>query len=531
MTAPHVPNKPPPVESPAQIVFTQEEIQQLLDNLDKFSPEEVQEIHLLIEELDRREERSKVYHDLIAFCQHMMPEYLVGAHHRHLAKLLMDIAFGEETRLTVSIAPRHGKSQMVSIFFIAWYLGQFPDHKVMLVSHTTDLAVDFGRKVRNLIATAAYQEIFPNTQLAVDSKSAGRWNTTAGGEFFAAGVGSSIAGRGAHLLVVDDAHSEQDVLNGNFEVFAKAYEWFTFGARTRLMPGGRVVIVGTRWHMDDLIGRVIKDMAKNDKADQYTVVEFPAMIEKTLPDGKVSRKALWPEFFDMDALTATKNSMPLFQWNAQFQQNPTAEEGAIVRREWWGLWMKDDPPECEYIIMTLDAASETHNRADFTAITTWGVFLNQETDAYNIILLNAVKERYEFHELKEKSLKEYKHWEPDSFIVEKKSAGTPLYQELRRMGIPASEYTPHRGTGDKMARLNSVSDIVRSGLCWVPATRWAEELVDEIASFPFGSHDDLLDCSVMAMMRFRSGGFVRLPTDLAEEQQYWGKKKAVGYAW
>lgn len=520
---------------PPHVVFTDEEVQYMLDNIEQFSESELGEISELVDELNRRNYIETVYNDLIAFCQHIMPEYVVGAHHRHLARLLMDVAFGRESRLTVSIAPRHGKSQIVSIFFIAWYLGQFPDHKVMLVSHTTDLAVDFGRKVRNLLGSKAYQEIFPDTQLAPDSKSAGRWNTTAGGEFFAAGVGSSIAGRGAHLLVVDDAHSEQDVLNGNMEVFAKAYEWFTFGARTRLMPGGRVVIVGTRWSKEDLIGRVVQDMGKNEKADQYTVVEFPAMIEKEVEkeDGskEVITRALWPEFFDMDALTLTKNSMPLFQWNSQFQQNPTSEEGAIVKREWWNLWMKDDPPDCEFIIMTLDAASETHNRADFTAITTWGVFFNTETDAHNIVLLNAIKERYEFHELKAKALEQYKEWEPDSFIVEKKSAGTPLYQELRRMGVPAAEYTPHRGSGDKMARLNSVSDIIKSGLVWVPPARWAEELVDEIAAFPFGSNDDLLDCSVMALMRFRSGGFIRLPSDMQDEPQYWGKKKAVGYAW
>lgn len=512
--------------------ISEEELTYLLENIDEFPESELAEIDLLLEELERREYVSEAYNNLIAFCIHMMPDYLVGSHHKHLAKLLMDIASGKEDRLTVSIAPRHGKSQMVSIFFIAWYLGHFPDHKVMLVSHTTDLAVDWGRKVRNLIASDLYQQIFPGTAIASDSKSAGRWNTTAGGEFYAAGVGSSIAGRGAHLLVVDDAHSEQDVLSGNFEVFDKAYNWFTYGARTRLMPGGKVAIVGTRWHQDDLIGRVIKDMAKNEGADQYKVVEFPAILETTDADGKITEKALWPEFFDLKALAKTKASMPVFQWNAQYQQNPTAEEGALVKREWWGLWLKDDPPKCEYIIMTLDAAAEAHNRADFTAITTWGVFFNEEADAYNIILLNSVKMRVEFPELKMLAKEQYDLYEPDSFIVEKKSSGVALYQEMRRTGMCISEYTPSRGTANnpnnKMARLNSVTDIVKSGLCWVPQTRWAEELVDEVASFPFGSNDDLVDCTIMALMRFRQGGFLRLPTDEEEEQRYF-KRRVGGY--
>ena len=154
----------------------------------------------------------------------------------------------------VNIPPRHGKSQLVSIFFPAWFLGRNPNKKVMMVSHTTDLAVDFGRKVRNLISTESYKAIFPNVTLAIDSKSAGRWNTNFGGEYYACGIGSALAGRGADLLLVDDPHSEQDVINGNFSTFEKVYEWFTFGARTRLMPGGRVAIIQTRWHMDDLTG-------------------------------------------------------------------------------------------------------------------------------------------------------------------------------------------------------------------------------------------------------------------------------------
>jgi|TARA_R110002110_G_scaffold378281_1_gene588730 predicted phage terminase large subunit-like protein len=281
--------------------------------------------------------------------------------------------------------------------------------------------------------------------------------------------------------------------------------------------------------MDDLTGRVVKDMAQNERSDQFQVVEFPAILEFADPETKeVIEKPLWPEFFDLEALMRTKASMPTFQWNAQYQQQPTAEEAALVKREWWNLWMSEEPPSCEYIIMSLDAAAEKHNRADYTALTTWGVFYNEEESAYNIILLNSIKKRIEFPELKELAMEEYSDWEPDSFIVEKKSSGVALYQEMRRMGLPVSEYTPHRGSGDKLARLNSVSDIVASGLCWVPQTRWAEELVEEIAGFPFMSNDDLVDSTVMALMRFRQGGFIRLPTDEPEEQRYF-KRRSSGY--
>src|SRR5210317_1475423 len=506
--------------------FTEEEIQVMLDNLDEYTPDEVLEIDKLVDELDNRKKNKLAYDDLIEFCKAMQSDYIVGKHHRILADMLMAIEQGDKDRICVNIPPRHGKSQLVSIFFPAWFLGRNPGKKVMMVSHTTDLAVDFGRKVRNLISTAEYQSIFPNVHLATDSKSAGRWNTNMGGEYYACGIGSSIAGRGAHLLLVDDPHSEQDVLSGNFDVFDKAYEWFTYGARTRLMPGGRVAIIQTRWHLDDLTGRVTRDMAHNEQADQYEVVEFPAILEvESNETKKIVEKPLWPEFFNLDALLRTKASMPLFQWNAQFQQKPTAEEAAIVKREWWQTWMHEQPPSCEYIIMSLDAAAERHNRADYTALTTWGVFLNEETNAYNIILLNSIKQRMEFPELKQLAMEEYMDWEPDSFIVEKKSSGVALYQEMRRMGLPVQEYTPHRGSGDKLARLNSVAEIIASGMAWVPSTRWADELVEEIAGFPFMSNDDLVDSTVMALLRFRQGGFIRLPTDEWEDDAPYYRKR------
>lgn len=501
------------------------ELNFLLNNLDQFEITDQEEIEAVIEEIESRKSSAACRDDLIEFCKKMQPDYKVGRHHRKLAELLTAIAEGDTTRVCVNMPPRHGKSQLVSIYFPAWFLGRHPDKKVLMVSHTTDLAVDFGRKVRNLIDSPEYKKIFPTVSLAADNKSAGRWNTNLGGEYFACGVGSALAGRGADLLLVDDPHNEQDIINGNFDVFEKAYEWFTYGARTRLMPGGRVAIVQTRWHQDDLTGRVVRDMLNNDEADQYNVVEFPAIFNENTPE----ERALWPEQYGLQALRQTKASMPVFQWNAQYQQNPTAEEASVIKRDWWNIWKGERAPQCEYIIMSLDAAAETNNRADFTALTTWGVFLNEETDAYNIILLNSIKKRVEFPDLKDLALNEWREWQPDSFIVEKKSAGTALYQELRRTGMPVQEYTPHRGSGDKLARLNSVADIVKSGLCWIPETRWGEEVVEEIAGFPFMSHDDLVDSTTMALMRFRQGGFIRLPTDEPDDIKMFKQRRKAYY--
>lgn len=423
-----------------------------------------------------------------------------------------------------TLVPTHN-SLLISTLFPAWYLGRNPGHQVLLVSHTADLAVDFGRKVRNLIATDAYREIFPTVHLSADSKSAGRWNTNAGGMFYATGVGSALAGRGAHLLLIDDPHNEQDIINGNYTVFDQAYEWYTYGARTRLMPGGAVCVVATRWHTEDLIGRLIRDGAKNPEADQFEVFEFPAILN----EGTDNEKALWPQFFDLPALKRTKASMPAFQWNAQYQQNPTSEEAAVIPREKWQRWKKDLPPDCEYIMMALDAAAEAHNRADYTALVVMGVFFNEETSRNELIVLDSIKKRMEFPELKVFAMEKYKEWQPDAFIVEKKSSGTPLYQEMRRTGVLVQEFTPHRGTGDKLARLNAVADIVLSGLVWVPETRWAEELVEEVAAFPFGRNDDLVDCVSMLLSRHRQGGFLRLPTDERDEERYFKAHRGGRY--
>ena len=491
--------------------LTVPEIQTLMANIGKLTPAEQEQLMSVVEELERRKHAKACRDDLLAFCQHMDPTYIVATHHKKLAELLTNIAYGHKDRIAVSIPPRHGKSHQISTLFPAWFLGKFPDKKVLMVSHTGDLAVDFGRKVRNIIADPKYASVFPGISLAQDSKSAGRWSTNRGGEYYACGVGAALAGRGADLLLVDDPHSEQDLLAGNFEELEKTYQWFAFGARTRLMSGGRIAVVHTRWHQDDLIGHLVKDGANNPKADQYEVFEFPAMLETAS-----GLKALWPEKFDLEALERTKASMPAYQWNAQYMQNPTGEQGAIIQRDWWRPWKRDAAPQCEYLIMVLDAAAEKNNRADYTALLTFGVFSDDELTKGepHIILLNAIKVRVEFPELKDLAIREWKDWEPDSFIVEKKSSGTPLYQELRRLGIPVQEFTPHRGTGDKVARINAVADVIRSGMVWYPeGRRWAEDVIEECVAFPFGSNDDQVDCVSMALARFRQGGFIGLPSD------------------
>ena len=478
------------------------------------------------------------------FIHHVYPDYMVGAHHRRLAKIFEEIAEGKKKRVVVNIAPRHGKSEMISYLAPAWFLGKYPHKKVIMASHTADLAIGFGRRVRNLVGSEAYKDVFPQVSLQADSKSASRWGTNFNGEYFAIGVGGALAGRGADLFIIDDPHSEQDAKQGRADVFLPAWEWFQSGPIQRLMPGGAIIVVMTRWSKLDLTGQILNQMIKNEDAEEWEVVEFPAILEKERQieykvvdeDGveAVEIKTekyevpLWPEFWKIEELQAKRAVIDIRYWNAQYLQNPTSEEGALIKREWWKIWDKERPPECEFIIMALDAAQETNNRADYNSLTTWGVFYNEEVDNYNIILLNAIKERLEFPELKTLALKEYKEWEPDSFIVEKKSNGAALYQEMRRMGIPLGEFTPGKGQ-DKISRVNAVSDLFRSGIVWAPDRRWAKEVIEECNDFPSGTNDDQVDSTTLALFRFRQGGFIKLPNDEPYEDTTRSYRRKAAY--
>ena len=472
-----------------------------------------------LEELKRRELSQQRF---MKFVDRVWPTFIGGKHHSRMAAAFERVARGESKRVIINMPPRHTKSEFASYLLPAWFLGNFPGKKVIQTSHTAELAVGFGRKVRNLVDTDVYREIFPDLSLQSDSKAAGRWNTSKGGDYFAIGVGGAVTGKGADLLIIDDPHSEQEaaMAASNPEVYDKVYEWYTSGPRQRLQPGGAIVIVMTRWAQRDLTGQVVKAAAQRGGED-WEIIEFPAI----LPSGK----PLWPEFWSLGELQALQEELPNSKWQAQYQQNPVGNESAIIKRDWWQWWENDDPPPCDYILQSWDTAFEKNQRADYSAGTTWGVWYNEEdNNSPNLILLDSYKKRVEWVELKRDVLEWYNQWEPDSMIVEKKASGAPLIYELRSMGVPVQEYTPSRGQ-DKIARLNSVSDIIASGKVWVPRTRWAEELVDEIAAFPSGEHDDLVDATTLALMRFRQGGFLRLPLDEPEDIRYFRSSNRERY--
>jgi predicted phage terminase large subunit-like protein len=773
-------------------------------------------------------EREKCQTSFMAYVKKMWPGFVHGRHHAVMAKKFEEIASGKLKRLIINLGPRHTKSEFASYLFPSWFLGKYPAKKVIQASNTADLAVNFGRKVRNLVGSEEYAKVFPGVTLRADSKSAGRWGTSHNGEYNALGVGGTMTGKGADLLIIDDPHSEQEaaLAVGNPQVFDSVFEWYTSGPRQRLQPGGAIVVVmcmtgdtrvlmasgqqkllrdirpgdlvatfdkgrlstskinnwqsngldkvykvqtqsgiilranerhpflvlnegvcewtrlrqlqvgdelvatkvavdrheqkinqgfvghalqklattvkilmhriglwgimasgnsldalrkgaiaqseqkvcarhtttkhdglkvteakitrqntdapnaskvvtesplnsmrrwlrsattdamfavknlrlktlahtgaascalttattqekcedyfattatlqsdmarrqafskelrrisdfttdpivsitpcgleevfdvevdrtenfiangvvshNTRWSKSDLTGRILKNAGELGKEDEWEVIELPAIMPSGAP--------LWPEFWSLKELEALREELPPAKWNAQYQQNPTAEEGALIKRDWWQVWEAEDPPRCEFIIQSWDTAFTKKERSDYSACTTWGVFhKNEDPEDVNIILLDALQKRMEFPELKDKALEHYKEWEPDAFIVEAKAAGAPLVYELRKLGIPVSEYTPSRGTraapNDKISRVNSVTDLFRSGKIWAPDTRWAREVVEQCAAFPNSDHDDLVDSTVQALLRFRQGGFLRLDTDERDDPVHFRRK-------
>lgn len=495
-------------------------IDAITEKISKLPINEQEAFFAELAEYENSLKREKAQGDFGAFVKEMWPGFIDGRHHKVMAKKFEEIAEGKIKRLIINMPPRHTKSEFASFLLPAWFLGRYPGKKIIQTSNTAELAVGFGRKVRNLVDSDVYSKIFPNVNLRSDSKAAGRWSTNANGEYFAIGVGGTVTGKGADLLIIDDPHSEQEaaLAASDPSVFDKVYEWYTSGPRQRLQPGGSIVVVMTRWAKRDLTGKILQSMIDKD-GETWEVISFPAI----LPSGN----PLWPEFWSLEELLALQLELPSSKWNAQYQQSPTSEEGAIVKREWWKEWKGDNPPRCEFIIQSWDTAFTKNERSDYSACTTWGVFyLNENEKDPNVILLDAFKRRMEFPELKEKAFNHYKEWEPDAFIVEAKASGAPLIYELRAMGIPVSEFTPSRGN-DKMVRINSVSDLFASGKVWAPATRWADELIEEMAAFPNSDHDDLVDSSTQALIRFRKGGFLRLQTD--EEDEPFNHKRKMAY--
>jgi predicted phage terminase large subunit-like protein len=500
-------------------------VSSLLRDLHKLPRKEKAQLLDAIEALERKRYLRSCREDFLVFCKHVYPNWKEGPHHRFLKPILHNILTGDERRLTVSMPPRFGKSETIAYLFVAWYLGHNPTHHIMMVTHTAALSADFGRKVRNLIGKPEYVEVFPDTIVSADKSASDNWTTTKEGKYLGLGIGGNVAGHGAHLLIADDLVSEQAVLANPDHAFDVAWAYMQVGPLQRLMPGGRIIMIGTRWGKRDPIGRALKWAEENTDADPWHEVRFPAV----LPSGR----SLWPEQWPVEQLLAKKAGMQAQYWAAQYMQEPTSEEGALLKREYWKLWLPERPPEVEFVLQVWDTAHDTKSMNDYSACTTWGVWFNEETNRQELILLDAFKGRWEFPQLKEQALSAYREWEPECVLIEKKAAGAPLIQELRQMDLAIEEYSPSRGTrtvsNDKRARINAVAPILYDGVVWAPDVRWAHEVINECAEFPNGEHDDYADCVAMALARYRRGGLIALSNDAKDDPEWARRPRRAAY--
>jgi predicted phage terminase large subunit-like protein len=502
-----------------------------LKNLEHLTEEEQKELLRLLEKQDEEVSRIKAQSSFLDFMRAVWPDFIMGHHFKLIADAFDKIATGEKKRLIICMPPRHGKSKSSSVHLPAWYLGKYPNKKVIQASHTADLSVGFGREVRDLLTDPLFQKIFPGVSLKQDSKAAGHWHTHVGGEYFAIGTGGKVTGKGADLLIIDDPHSEQEAKLAEFqpEIYDQIYDWYTSGPRQRLQPNGAIVILMTRWSKRDLVGRILDAQNQKEGVDQWEVIELPCI----LPSGK----QLWPEYWPMEELLALKAELPLNKWLSQYQQNPTSSEGSLIKAEWWQKWVKEKPPKCESIICAMDTAFTKNDRSDYTACTTWGVFKREDPNSGkeipSLILLHAWRKKLAFPELKKATIDHYKEYEPDVMLIEARAAGLPLIYELRAMGVPVQDFTPTRGN-DKISRVNAITDIFASSNVFAQSSpegvfpRYVEEVVVECNDFPAGAHDDYVDTVSMALMRYRQGGWIGTNLDEKEDENL-KKRRVIEY--
>jgi predicted phage terminase large subunit-like protein len=454
----------------------------------------------------------------------LVPGFMMGNHIKLISDKLKDMEEGKIKRLMVFLPPRSSKSVICSKLFPAWYIGRNPSHEILTVSHSDQLSSDFGRSVRDIVNTEEFQKIFRGVHLRSDVRAAGKWKTNQNGTYYAAGVRSQIAGRGAHMAILDDVMSEEDAFSDAGRRYIK--EWYPAGLRTRIMPNGAILIINTRFHYDDLCGWLLKQQENMSEYETipWEVIKIPAWLDEEsaelldLPPGG----SYFPEWKTKEVLQMDENEIKASNgsryWNSLYMQDPTPEEGGLIKKKWLQNWEDPEPPSCDFVIQTFDTAFSTKTTADFSVIQTWGIFYlhdqdekGYETYAPNLILLGNIKGRFEYPELRRLSQKLYNEHRPDVCMIEKKASGQSLIQDMRRAGLPVMEYLPDR---DKVSRVYAASPIMEAGRLWIPKNKkWADDLIEELIRFPNAAHDDQVDALTMAVHYMKESWHLTHPDD------------------
>lgn len=456
--------------------------------------------------LEAREE----FYVFVKLLAHLMldgNDYRDGRHIEAIAATLQDVDAGSVDRLMLMLPPGSMKSVLLMLF-TAWCMGRHPTWRFMWISHTTDKAVECSGRIRDLVRSSEYLEIFPGVQIRDDMSGVTNWKLATGGSFMPAGAGKSIAGYRFNLGILDDPLSEQTAKSDTER--ERVNNWYGPGFRSRKLPDSRIVLVNTRWHVRDLSGYLLDKSARNARVDQWEVISIPAILDKGASDYLMLPEAesYWPEFITMDDLISTREGLSRSDWGALYMQTPTGEDGNVFNKDDFQDWDEDDPPECDEIIQTLDTAFSTKSKADFSVIQTWGIFHLTFTDEKgyeyqepNAILLNQVRGRWSFPQLRAAAKEQHSIFKPDRIIIENKASGQSLLQDLKLNGLPVLPFQPDR---DKVARAHAVSGIIERQRVWIPLKRkYGAELLQEALEFPKGAHDDAVDAMVMALLYLR----------------------------
>lgn len=423
-------------------------------------------------------------------------KWQVAPHLALLNRKLLDVAAGRTRRLMVFMPPRSGKSELISTYFPAWYLSTHPEHRVILASYGSDFAAEFGRKARDIVME--HGGLY-GVEVRDNSKAADHWNIARHtGGMDTAGVGASLTGRGANLLLIDDPIKNWEEAQSSTTRDA-IYNWFTSTAYTRLTPNGAVVLVMTRWHHDDLAGRLLKQMEQG--GDQWDVVSLPAICEDG--DDPLQRPiggALWPDRWPLERLYEIKATVGAHIWNSLYQQRPTPDRGERFRLEWFAKRydnLTDLRGSLKRVVMSVDSAFKTGAGSDYSAIATWA------TDGVHYYLLNMVRERLEFPDLKRAIIEQYTTYRPDTVLIEDAASGQSIIQELQRgTSMPVVAIKPK---GSKQARADLVLPLFEAGKVLLPANvPWLEDFIAEHLFFPKGAHDDMVDTTSMALNRLKT---------------------------
>jgi predicted phage terminase large subunit-like protein len=427
------------------------------------------ELETLTKTLAARKARGS----LLAFTEYTNPAYARAGHHERIAAKLEAVERGEIDRLMIFMPPRHGKSELASKRFPAWCLGCNPKRQIIAASYNSDLANDFGRNVRNLVAEPEFSQVFPGVSLAPDSQAANRMNTNHGGTYVAAGVGTAVTGRGADIALIDDPFKDREEADSERRR-ELVWDWYRSTLYTRLMPGGAIVLIQTRWHEDDLAGRLLEQ-----ESDQWEVLELPAL--------DASGKALWPEWYDEAALGRIKATIGPREWSALYQQRPQPDEGTFFQRAWFQNWAQ--VPDCRYY-GTSDYAV-TDGGGDYTVHRVWGVAANG--DVYRVAGWRGQTASDEWIDRKLDLIKRYKPlaWFGEGGVIQK-AIEPMLRRRMVERGVHCRlEWLP--SIADKPTRARSFQAMASMGrVFFEPGADISEHL-----AFPAGKHDDDVDCSSM----------------------------------